>query len=186
MLPSAHPRCACAVEYIEVGKRPQGENTAGVNGTGLPTEEIDEDAYRTIDDPFRDVLGSIKDSHPEEMDRIIRGATQKGVEIIQSKAEIAYSPGLKKGIPGQLHLSEYDSYGAWLHEEQHMLDDEKDGWLGFAGLMDIDRRCRMKYNAYKTEIDLARKLGERTLEEKLIELYRNEIFRIGGEPHEFK
>lgn len=142
-------------------------------------------AYKKEADPIREVLGPIKVSHPEEIERIKASAKRKGVEIVEGKGSMAYAPGLSRGSAGQLHLSENDSYGAWLHEEQHMLDDEADGWPGFAGLMDIDRRCRMEYNAYRKEIALARRVGRPDVVEKLKTLYVEEIKRIGGEPIDF-
>lgn len=139
-------------------------------------------AYKKEADPIKEALGPIKISHPEEIERIKMSAKNKGVELIDGRGQMAYAPGLSPGRAGQLHLNEENSYGAWLHEEQHMLDDEADGWPGFRGLTDIDRRCRMEYNAYKREIELAKRIKRPDLVEKLKILYEEEIKKIGGVP----
>lgn len=143
-------------------------------------------ARRVIDelnkdgDPIFDIYGPITKSHPDEIERIKKNAIEKGVEIIEGEGRMAYSPGIKAGQPGQLILSDSDSIGAWLHEEQHMLDDEADGFPGFAGLFDIDRRCSMEYNAYRREIELAISAGRNDIAQKLRKLCKQEIKRIGG------
>lgn len=139
------------------------------------------DAFMKNADPLYDEFGSMKDSHPELMQSFIEEAKNKNVEIKSGTSSMAYSPGLKRGNPGQLFVSENDSIGAWCHEMQHMRDDEKDGWAGFAGLTDIDRRARMEYNAYKEEIKIAKEAGRKDLVKQLVELCKEEIKRIGGD-----
>lgn len=132
-------------------------------------------------DPLFDLFGPIYTSHPNEIARITEYAKLIGVEVIDREdGSMAYSPGLRKGKPGQLIVSKNDSIGAWLHEEQHMLDDEKDGFPGFEGLFDIDRRMQMEYNAYKREIALAKANNRDDLVKKLKELCKNEILSFGG------
>lgn len=132
-------------------------------------------------DPIYDLFGAIKDSHPSEMNRIIASAKEKGVEIREGNGErMAYSPGLSRGEPGQLIVSDNDSIGAWLHEEQHMIDDFDAGFMGFEGIIDIENRSRMEYNAYKREIDLAMANGRKDIAEQLKELCRDEIESFGG------
>lgn len=132
-------------------------------------------------DPLVDILGSAKNSHPEEVNRIKTFAEAHGVTIRSGRNSMAYAPGLKKGQPGQLLIDESDSIGAWLHEEQHMIDDFQSGWLGFEGLFDVERRSRMEYNAYRREIDFANKIGRPDIAEKLRDICRDEIVSFGGE-----
>lgn len=132
-------------------------------------------------DPLFDLFGPVYKSNPDEITRITEYAKSIGVEVIdRENGSMAYSPGLKKGEPGQLIASKNDSLGAWLHEEQHMLDDEKDGFPGFEGLFDIDRRMQMEYNAYKREIELAKANNRDDLVKQLKQLCKNEILSFGG------
>lgn len=183
--PPMHPRCHCTTapywDQEAFDRWLDGENQRLKTETTVSSDGV----YKKNADPIKEALGPIKASHPEEIERIKRAAEQKGVELVVGKGNMAYAPGLSRGKAGQLHLSEEDSYGAWLHEEQHMIDDEADGWPGFAGLMDIDRRCRMEYNAYKREFDLALSIGRPDLADKLKILYEEEVKRIGGEPIDF-
>lgn len=156
--PKPHYHCRCWVEPLP--------EWLALNKTG---------------DTLLDVLGPIITSNPEEMWRIISEAQECGVEIRDSEAGMSYSPGLKPGHPGQLLISPTDSLAAWLHEEQHMLDDAKDGWPGFAGLFDVERRCRMEYNAYKKEVNIARSIGREDLAQELIQACRKEIESFGGD-----
>lgn len=134
-----------------------------------------------LSDPIYDIFGAAEESHPEDVERIINKAKSLHVEVREKEGKMAYSPGLRKGEPGQLFISKSDSIGAWLHEERHMLDDEADGFLGFAGLLDVERRTQMEYNAYKVEIDLARKNNREDIAQQLIELCRREIEGFEGE-----
>lgn len=136
--------------------------------------------YNKNSDPLFDALGPASESHPEEIKRIRTRAEKLGVQIVEKPGNMAYSPGLHKGEQGQLHISTSDSYGAWLHEEQHMIDDMADGWPGFEGLFDVDRRCRMEYNAYRKEVEMAKSIGREDLADELRNMCRSEIEMIGG------
>ena len=136
-------------------------------------------------DPLRKVMGSIKDSHPEEMERIIKEAEALGVEIRWKSKDLAYGAGIRKGKKGQLHLNDKASYGAWLHEERHMLDDFNDGWAGFRVLEDIPKSCKREFDAYAIEIELAFKLGETGIAKELRQLCDNAIRDLGGDIDDF-
>lgn len=143
--------------------------------------EAKKDMYNKKSDPVFSIFGSIEKSHPEEMERIIQSAKEKGVEVIDGNGErMGYAPGLKKGLPGQLIISKKDSIGAWKHEEQHMNDDYADNFPGFSGLFDIERRSQMEYNAYKKEIELAEQAGRKDIVDQLKEACKKEIEQIGG------
>lgn len=184
--PPMHPNCHCSVSaYMDRAEFDKWLDSLGKGGTTEEREkkkDAEKQFYRKSADPLKRAFGSIKYSHPEEIKRIKRTAKRLGVEMIEGGRAMAYAPGLARGCPGQLHISENDSYGAWLHEEQHMLDDAADGWAGFEGLVDVDRRCKMEYNSYKKEIDLAKSIGRDDLSDELKTLYTEEIKQIGGEP----
>ena len=178
----------------QVNMRPRLERTqvfgydrsAAAKGRAAVREEIKRlisinDRYRSGGDPLYDVLGPISKSHPDEMLRIRQEAEQLGVSVKSRPNAMAYAPGLMSGMPGQLFISEENSYGAWLHEERHMLDDAKDGFAGFRGIVDTRRRIRMEYRAYAVEIDLAKQLGRDDIVEELIRLRDEEIAMIKGE-----
>ena len=122
-------------------------------------------------------MGPIKDSHPKEMQRILDEARTLGVEI-RTDGNMAYSPGLRPGQPGQIHVSENDSYGAWLHEEQHMLDDAQNGWMGLGCLYDRELVCAFERRAYQKEIDLALRCDYTDAAEALRLLRDQEITRL--------
>ena len=132
-------------------------------------------------DPIFDIYGAASKSHPEEIKRIISEAEKMGVEIREGSGRMAYAPGILPGQPGQLYISKDDSIGAWLHEERHMLDDMADGWPGFRGLKDIDRRSEMEYNAYMEEIKIAKDAEREDIVKKLIKDYNKEIQSFGGD-----
>lgn len=178
----------------QVNMRPRLERTqvfgydrsAAAKGRAAVREEIKRlisinDRYRSGGDPLYDVLGPISKSHPDEVLRIRQEAEQLGVSVKSRPNAMAYAPGLMSSMPGQLFISEENSYGAWLHEERHMLDDAKDGFAGFRGIVDTRRRIRMEYRAYAVEIDLAKQLGRDDIVEELIRLRDEEIAMIKGE-----
>lgn len=143
-------------------------------------KKVSDDKFNKKNDPLLEVFGAAEDSHPEEVERVLTRAREFGVEVREDSENMAYAPGLKKGEPGQLHISRKDSIGAWLHEEQHMNDDAKDGFLSFEGMFDIDRRSQMEYNAYKREILLAKEAGRMDIVAQLKQLCREEIESFGG------
>lgn len=135
---------------------------------------------RSVDDPMRDKIGSIKDSHPEEMERILKEAESLGVEVKMDGNSISYNPSPVSGKAGQLHVSPDDSLTAWLHEEDHMLKEANDGWKGFRNVLDIEIRSEREYSAYGIEVAYARKLGYSDVADKLIQNCKEEIERCGG------
>ena len=171
-------------EKVNAMRREQyAENREKINEqkrAAYAARTMDRKMLRKRGDPLLDVLGPASQSHPAEIERIKKRAESLGVEIIGQEGNMAYAPGLKSGQHGQLHVSRTDSYGARIHEEQHMNDDMQDGWPGFEGLFDIDRRCTMEYNAYRKEVELAKSLGREDIADELRGLCRGEIERIGG------
>ena len=75
---------------------------------------------------MREALGSAEDSNPKEIKAIKTHLEEIGVSLIRTKAEkLSYSPGLSKGQPGTVYISENASYGAWFHELRHAEDEQK-------------------------------------------------------------
>ena len=163
LLPPLHPRCKCAIMYEE---------------TGDIAEE--DEMYNKRNDPLLDVLGPISESNPEEMEAMMKEAEESGCELKLNASGIGYSPGINPGEPGQLHTSPEDSYGAWLHEMRHLRDDKADGWGGFRGMFDVERRTRMEYNAYREELAIARALNRPDIVESLKQMCRVEVDHFGG------
>lgn len=138
------------------------------------------DELNKTGDPILEIFGPAEKSHPQEVETIISRAESLGVTVRDDGERIAYSPGLRAGDPGQLIISKTDSIGAWRHEAQHMEDDATDGFPGFAGLFDVERRSNMEYNAYKREIELANEMGREDIAKELKRLCREEIEKMDG------
>ena len=133
-------------------------------------------------DPLRR-HGPARETHPAEWDAAMREAEEAGVEVIIRDGVMAYGPSPSSGRPGQLLLDPDASYGALIHEMQHMREDRDAGWAGMAGLM-ADPRARYanETRAYQQEIDYARSIGDQEAVDRLHELLRNEYQDIFGRP----
>ena len=117
--------------------------------------------FNSIADPVADLLGSAEKSHPLRLKEITDYIKSRGGEIVYKNHEVlGYSPGLRKGQPGQLHIHHEASISAWEHELKHFLDDEAAGFLGMQSVYDINYRISTEINAYRTEIDFIRTLGK--------------------------
>lgn len=201
--PPFHPWCRCSFEIVIPDRQKWIDEYVNSHGgdPALTDEQkrdaadllkamgIDVSAEETLNkrgDPVYDIFGSAKDSHPEVISRVMKEAEELNVELKNGKSRMSYSPGLKSGDPGQLILCEEDSVGAWLHEEQHMLDDASDGFPGFEGLFDVARRTKMEYNAYRREVRLARDNKREDVAKELIQSCKEEIESFGGEWDEKK
>ena len=136
--------------------------------------------FRTIDDPVREVLGSAYDSHPNEVARIKKNLEKMGVEFIEQdenfNGSIAYYPGAVLGTPGQFKINKNASYGAWIHEEQHAIDDKESGWQG-SRIVWTNEAIEWERRAYQKEIDLMKKMGYNEIVQRLEKLLENEIKR---------
>ncbi len=132
-------------------------------------------------DPVRIISGSIKDSHSNAMNFMIEIAEMMGVEVILSdERNIYYSPGITVGQPGQLHFNPNNSYAAWIHEFNHMLDDFLDNWPSFRARKDNNRSRQMEIEAYGLEIQYAEMFGRTDVADRLRLLRDNELKKING------
>jgi hypothetical protein len=146
-----------------------------------PNVSRDTHLYHSDADPLRK-HGSARETHPAEWDAAMREAEEAGVEVIIRDGAMAYGPSPSRGEPGQIVLDPDASYGALMHEMQHLREDRDAGWLGMAGWMsDPAVRYQNEVRAYQQEIDYARSIGDQDAVDKLHELLRKEYEDIFGE-----
>ncbi|WP_314304687.1 hypothetical protein [Brevibacillus parabrevis] len=152
--------------------QPHEKEKAGAEGTGnsrLPDSMLGKNDA----DPFRDIYGPGRLSHPEEWDSIIKKAKDAGVEVrILDRDIMAYAP--KGNGPGQLNIYENASISALRHEYQHFLDDMAKGYPKLEVTYEFKNRIIMELRAYMVEIKEAERIGNKALAEQLWNNYRAE------------
>ncbi|ALP38961.1 hypothetical protein ASL14_04905 [Paenibacillus sp. IHB B 3084] len=125
-------------------------------------------------DPFRDIYGPGRLSHPEEWNNIIKNTQEAGVEVrILDRDIMAYAP-KGSGKPGQLNIYEDASISALRHEYQHFLDDKAKGFPSLDVTYEFKSRIIMELRAYMVEIKEAERIGNKELAEHLWNNYRDE------------
>ena len=152
------------------------------NGGIIKTERM----YRTTDDPLREVMGSASQNNYKELMRILEDLRNRGieVEISSTSSSMGYQPypSRSERKPGRVNMSDEASLAAWLHEQQHSIDDEKSGWNGLHILyFDPDERYQWEVRAYQIEIDLARSFEREDIVKRLEDLLEAERRNIYGE-----
>ncbi|MEU4158354.1 hypothetical protein [Actinoplanes sp. NPDC026670] len=126
--------------------------------------------------------GPARETHPGEWDEAVREAEAAGVEITFRSGGLAYGPSPSPGRPGVLILDPDASYGALLHEMQHMRDDQAAGWAGMRGWFeDPHVRYANEVHACEQEIRYAESIGDHDSAAKLRDLVREEYRNIFGE-----
>ncbi|MGC4746127.1 WXG100 family type VII secretion target [Micromonospora sp. DT201] len=131
-------------------------------------------------DPLRK-WGPARQTHPEAWEAAIQEAQGLGVDISFRSDALAYGPAPGPGRPGQLVLDPEASYGALLHEMQHLRDDQAAGWAGMRGWFeDPVVRYENEVRAYQKEIDYAKSIGDHESVERLNQAIREEYSRIFG------
>ncbi|BCY06310.1 WXG100 family type VII secretion target [Actinoplanes sp. L3-i22] len=126
--------------------------------------------------------GPARQTHPGEWDDAVREAEAAGVEITFRSGGLAYGPSPSPGRPGVLILDPDASYGALLHEMQHMRDDQAAGWAGMRGWFeDPHVRYANEVHAYEQEIRYAESIGDQDSVSKLKDLVHEEYRKIFGE-----
>ena len=111
----------------------------------------------TIDDPIREIEGSMFEKHVEKTKTILANLEKMGVDVsIRKGSTMAYQPAITTGKAGRIVIDEEASYSALLHEYTHAIDDKNIGWLGFSILFDRDKRWEFEKNAYNAEIKHAK------------------------------
>lgn len=143
-----------------------------------------EKAFHTYSDPMYEILGSAYDSHPQKVQDILDYLKKVNVNVIirDENESMCYQPGLSKGQPGQMVLNRQSSISAWLHEFQHVLDDEKAGWSGMRVLYDNDEHYRREVNSYNVEMKFAKSMGREDIVKRLEILLEEERKRIYDTP----
>ena len=125
-------------------------------------------------DPLHDLLGPGRLSHPQEWETTIHLLKQEGVDVVFRAGVMAYGPQPTAGKPGRLLIDPEASIGALRHEAQHFADDKALGFPGMRNLFIPKTRWQMEYNAYMTEVKLARDLRAFPTGTQLVENARAE------------
>lgn len=147
---------------------------------GGPSLARDTHLFHSDADPLRR-HGPARETHPAEWEAAMREAEEAGVEVTIREGALAYGPSPSRGHPGQLVLDPDASYGALLHEMEHLRLDRDAGWAGMAGWMSDPRvRYENEARAYQQEIDYARSIGDQEAVDRLHELLRKEYEDIFG------
>ena len=170
-----HPHCRCSVAaYSDREEYDAWLDYLAAGGTTEEWEKIKQNVaspmYRTYDDPMREKLGSAFDSHPAETKEIIERLKKKGIGVSYRDNTMGYQPNPTPGKGGQVIIEKDASFSAWLHEVQHVEDDEASGWQGFRNFINPHRAYQFEENAYDIEIDFARKMGYNDIVERLEKL----------------
>ena len=103
---------------------------SGLSGLDAAEDEGSSSALHTYHDPIREKIGSAFQSHPKAMSKILKTLEHRGIEVEYRPGSMSYSPNSESGKPGKLIMDPDASYSAWLHELQHLADDEASGWQG--------------------------------------------------------
>ncbi|WP_433533785.1 WXG100 family type VII secretion target [Micromonospora sp. CA-249363] len=156
----------------------RGRAPGGHPGSGAPDRSTH--LLHTDADPLRK-WGPARQTHPEEWEAAIKEARDLDVEVTFRSDALAYGPAPGPGRPGQLVLDPDASYGALLHEMQHLRDDQAAGWAGMRGWFeDPVVRYENEVRAYQREIDYARSIGDHESVERLNQAIREEYVKIFG------
>lgn len=145
---------------------------------------IKEFMFRSQGDPLLDVMGTAWQSHPKETKRLLKRLTKLGVTINVSESDsIGYTPSLQSvGGPGVLNLPFNYSYGAILHEADHVFEDMKAKWNGWNVIFyELKERIRRERQVYTLEIKLASEMGFHDVVKQLKRNLEDEIEKIKTE-----
>ena len=141
---------------------------SGLSGLDAAEDEGSSSALHTYHDPIREKIGSAFQSHPKAMSKILKTLEHRGIEVEYRPGSMSYSPNSESGKPGKLIMDPDASYSAWLHELQHLADDEASGWQGMHILAaDQMRALEFEERAYRLEIDFAKKNGYSKIAKRL-------------------
>lgn len=136
--------------------------------------------FKSEADPFWEILGHAKVSHPEEYNFIMQDLKNNGVTIKQAEKTIAFSPNTSGGNTGNaIYLPEDFSISALRHEYGHFIDHKN---LGFPKHIEYFERPELiiatERKQYLTEIKLAKKLGDYNARKTLVQNYLEERDKI--------
>lgn len=167
----------------EAQKAVHAAKKSGLTSGGRSGIIKEKDMFHTKDDPIREILGSAEQSHPEKVKEMMEYLKSVHVDVIirDENESMGYQPGLSAGKPGQIVLNKQASISAWMHEVQHVKDDEEAGWSGMRVLYDNDERYRREKKAYDIEINFAKQLNLDDVVKQLLVLLDDERKRIYNE-----
>ena len=167
-------------EKTGLGQQNERMAVAGFRKVSTLSVKESRAVFRTTDDPVREVLGSAYMSHPTKIAAFKKNMRSLGVEIIETdehdNASMGYYPSPIAGRPGQFKVNKNASYGAWLHEFEHVTDDATSGWQGIR-IVWTDEAVEWERRAYQKEIDLMTEMGYNEIAKRLQVLLEQEIAR---------
>lgn len=124
--------------------------------------------FRSVEDPAADYYGSARENNPERVQEIIANLDKIGVKVFEQNRNVfGYSPGAMPGTAGKITISKKASLSAWEHENLHALDDYAAGFSGFRIFQDKNEHWRREKRAYDLEINMAKRLKNLELVDKL-------------------
>ena len=144
--------------------------------------------FHTYNDPIREVMGSMFDSHPEETEKVIEELRSMGIKVFFTDNDnLTYSPGYaEQGRRGHININKNASYSALMHERQHALDDIDNGYPGMGHyIKDKELRWEFEKRAYLVELEIYKRynVDEQYIKrlKKLMDNEYNYIFNKGDE-----
>ena len=120
-------------------------------------------------------MGAGIKSHPKQVNKMIENLTKAGVEIEYRSGAMAYQSNVMPNRAGRFIIDEEASYGAWLHEYRHFIDDKNDGYLGMRVFADPNKCAQREKNAYELEIRIAKSYNDDEIIDRLTVLMENEV-----------
>lgn len=144
--------------------------------------------FHTYNDPIREVMGSMFESHPEETEKVIEELRSMGIKVFFTDNDnLTYSPGYaEQGRRGHININKNASYSALMHERQHALDDIDNGYPGMGHyIRDKELRWEFEKRAYLVELEIYKRynVDEQYIKrlKKLMDNEYNYIFNKGDE-----
>lgn len=144
--------------------------------------------FHTYNDPIREVMGNMFESHPEETEKVLKELKDMGVEVFFSDDDnITYSPGsARSGYSGHISINKDASYSALMHERQHAIDDIANGYPGMGYYVyNEEERWNFEKRAYLVELEIYKRynVGEKYIKrlKKLMDNEYKDIFGKGDE-----
>ena len=173
---------------IEVRTQEEADLVASLQAAGKSTQEI-ENALENLrytggivmGDSARAVTGPGRLSNPVEIENIRQAVQALGVGVTERPGNLGYQPALKAGSPSTLVRDPDASYSAWLHEYQHVIDDQAAGWSGYRIMENTDAVWQREQSAYNREITLMRSQGHEDVAKQLegnLEAERKRLFGL--------
>lgn len=144
--------------------------------------------FNTTDDPIREVMGSMFESHPEETKKVLDELRSMGIEVFFTEnKKMIYSTGNAEfDYKGHIRVNKNASYAALMHERQHAIDDFNNGYPGMGYYVyNEEERWKFEERAYLVELEIYKRynVDEKYIKrlKKLMDNEYNDIFNKGDE-----